>query len=146
VPSDISSAVTSVKADPATAVAEDRSGFLERRREERNAKAAARDEVEAIALYAAAGDAGAVAALPAAVAKARTLYKAADLEKKLRDIMAAAIRSVIDDDVLTPGGTGAHLPTLGRPWHPDPDHRDKGPSPVRRAGHRRHQRRAATAS
>lgn len=87
--------------DQSTAVADTGPGFLERRREERRTKAATRDEFERVAVYAAAGDAAAIDALPATLAKARTSYRAAELERKLWGTMAVAIRSVIDDDVLT---------------------------------------------
>jgi hypothetical protein len=70
-------------------------------REERRAKAADRDEFEALAARAASGEMQAVATLPAAVAHARTLYRSGQLEKKLWATMASAVRSVIEDDVLT---------------------------------------------
>lgn len=76
-------------------------GIFARRRDERRAKQAGRDEFETVAMRAAAGDPDAVAELPNAVAGARTLYRSGQLEKKLWNTMAMAVRSVIDDDVLT---------------------------------------------
>lgn len=76
-------------------------GMLARMREKRHAKAAGRDEFETLAMHAAADEPAAVAALPQALARARTLYRAGPLEKKLWDTMAVAVRSVIDDDVVS---------------------------------------------
>ena len=64
-------------------------------------KASAHEEFEAIAIRAATGDAQALGVLPSAIASARDLYRAGQLDKKLWDTMAAAVRSVIDDDILT---------------------------------------------
>jgi hypothetical protein len=76
-------------------------GVLGRMRDDRRAKASGRDEFQAIATRAAAGDVTALAALPAAVADAQTLYRASALEKRLWDTMAVAVRSVVDDDILS---------------------------------------------
>lgn len=81
-------------------------------RDDRRAKAAGRDEFEAIAMRAASGDTAAVAALPNAVASARALYRAAHPDRKLWDTMAVAVRGVIDDDILT-AGEEQHLHRLG---------------------------------
>lgn len=85
----------------APAVTDDKRGVFARVLESRRAKAVGRDEFESVALRAAVGDVEAIAALPAAVANARKLYRAGALEKKLWDTMAVAVRSVIDDDVLS---------------------------------------------
>lgn len=76
-------------------------GMFARMRDERQAKAAGRDEFETLAMQAAYGDPAAVAALPEVLAHARTLYRSGALEKKLWDTMAVAVRSVIHDDLLS---------------------------------------------
>jgi hypothetical protein len=85
--------------------AEGKPGVFARMREDRRAKAAGRDEFEGLARSAGTGDEQALAALPAAVAGARSLYRTGQLEKKLWDTMAVAVRSVIDDDILTEEAT-----------------------------------------
>jgi hypothetical protein len=105
------------KPQPSRAVAEQdapekKPGVFARMREDRRAKAAGRDEFETIAIGAATGGLDALAALPDAVASARDLYRAGQLEKKLWDTMAVAVRSVIDDDVLT-AEEEDHLHRLG---------------------------------
>jgi len=93
-------------------VVEKKQGLFARRREERRAKDSSRDEFEAIAVRAAAGEEIAVAALPAAIDNARGLYRARDFDEKLWSTMASAVRSVIDDDVLT-AEEEDHLHRLG---------------------------------
>ena len=87
-------------------------GMLARRREQRATRRAGRDEFDDIVLRAAAGDARAVAELPAAVSNARALYRGGQLEKKLWETMTIAVRSVIADDVLT-AEEEQHLHRLG---------------------------------
>lgn len=87
-------------------------GVFARMREDRRAKAAGRDEFESMALAAAQGDRDAMAQLPRAVAEARDLYRGGQLEKRLWETMAAAVRSVIDDDVLS-AEEEQHLHNLG---------------------------------
>jgi hypothetical protein len=97
--------ITTAKPDQAVSedppAAEKKQGRFARMRQERRAKESGRDEFEAIALRAAIGEPDAVAALAGAVDSARSLYRSDVFEKKLWETMATAVRSVIDDDVLT---------------------------------------------
>jgi hypothetical protein len=76
-------------------------GYLARRRAARELKHEGRDAFETTAMSAAFGDDDAVAALPAMVAEARAHYRAGQFEKRRAEILAAAVRSVITDDVLS---------------------------------------------
>jgi hypothetical protein len=76
-------------------------GFLERRRSAKLAKAKGRDAFETLAMQAALGDPAALARLPAETAAARALYGERDFDKRRLDVVTAAIREVIDDDLLT---------------------------------------------
>jgi hypothetical protein len=76
-------------------------GFFERRRAEKAQRAAGRDAFEDLAMRAAVGDPDAVRALPRAVSAARVHYSTRQFEQKRLEALTAAVRSVIDDDVLT---------------------------------------------
>jgi uncharacterized protein DUF2510 len=87
-------------------------GMFARLRNERKDKLQDRDQFEALALQAAAGDAAAFSALPAALAEARGLWRAGKFEAKAWEAMTAAVRHVISDDVMTVDEE-AHLHRLG---------------------------------
>jgi len=91
---------------------DEKKGMFARMRDDRRAKAAGRDVFESVALAAAHGDPDALANLPQAVAEARSLYRGSQLEKKLWETMAFAVRSVIDDDILS-AEEEEHLHRLG---------------------------------
>lgn len=84
-----------------TKPAEAAPGFFQRRREEKAAKAAERDAFEALALRAAHGDLTALSLLPGETEKARSLYGAREFDRRRFEVIASAVRTVIDDDVLT---------------------------------------------
>jgi Protein of unknown function (DUF2510) len=86
---------------PGADATDEKQGMFARMRGERRAKAAGRDEFESTALAAAHGDAAAMQALPEAVAEARNLYRGSQFEKRRWETMAVAVRSVIDDDILS---------------------------------------------
>jgi hypothetical protein len=66
------------------------------------AKQEQRAEFERHALAAVHGDAQALAALPAAVAAARQVWRPKQLEQKLWDAFTVAVRNAVSDDVVTP--------------------------------------------
>ncbi|MGO4257931.1 DUF2510 domain-containing protein [Marmoricola sp. RAF53] len=102
----------SASAQPVGADEPAKQGYFARKRDERKAKEVGRDKFESLALRAATGEPDAMGALPAAVARAQDLYRGGQLEKKLWATMAAAVRSVIDDDVMTQDEE-SHLHRLG---------------------------------
>ena len=98
---DSRSGASTVADVPGADATDEKQGMFARMRGERRAKAAGRDEFESTALAAAHGDAAAMQALPKAVAEGRNLYRGSQFDKKLWRTMAVAVRSVIDDDILS---------------------------------------------
>ena len=86
-------------------------GFFQRRREEKAAKASARDAFGALAMRAAQGDLTALSLLSTETRNARSLYGASDLERRRLDLLSSAVRIVIEDDVLTEA-EDAHIERL----------------------------------
>lgn len=76
-------------------------GFLARRRAQREERASAQQDFDAVATSAAAGDPQALAALPNAVKQAREFYRDREWDKKRFEVAAQATRQVIADDILT---------------------------------------------
>lgn len=87
-------------------------GLFARIRNERRAKLERRGEFEALAMRAATGDPEAFAALPTALMEARPLWKSGEFDAKAWEVMAAAVRNVIADDVVTEEEE-SHLRRLG---------------------------------
>jgi Protein of unknown function (DUF2510) len=72
----------------------------------RAAKKQGRDEFESASLAAAHGDSQALAALPAVVGRAQQLYRASEFQKRVWDVVAVAVRDVLNDDRLSPAEEG----------------------------------------
>jgi hypothetical protein len=67
----------------------------------RAAKKQGRDEFESTALSAAHGDSEALASLPAVVGRAQQLYRNSQFQKRVWEVVAIAIRDVLNDDRLS---------------------------------------------